>query len=176
MDSDPKEVYFNLYGIHCDPSTPLQWEKIAGSLSLPLPPSLSLTLLPFSLPEDWHPLALKFTPFQLTHTKYVATHYQIFLHYCCLHCWVRVLAGDQWESVFLLAGDDLSVHMYREYLLTEVSVFKHLTSSCFPSSTPFSLYSWHLLRSSQPLSSSLSSKIYPVVSQILIWKCQEQDG
>ena len=29
-DSDPKEVYFNLYGIHCDPSSSFQWERVAG--------------------------------------------------------------------------------------------------------------------------------------------------
>jgi len=29
-DSEPKEIFFNLYGIHCDPSEPFQWEKIAG--------------------------------------------------------------------------------------------------------------------------------------------------
>ena len=32
-----------------------------------------------------------------------------------------MLAGDQWDSVFLLAGDDLSVHMYREFHISEVS-------------------------------------------------------
>ena len=32
----------------------------------------------------------------------------------------RVLTGDQWESVFLLAGDDLAMHLYRESLLSEV--------------------------------------------------------
>lgn len=30
-----------------------------------------------------------------------------------------MLAGDQWDSVFLLAGDDLSVHVYREFLLSD---------------------------------------------------------
>ena len=30
-DSDVKEVYFNIYGIHCDPTAPFQWAKIAGA-------------------------------------------------------------------------------------------------------------------------------------------------
>ena len=33
---------------------------------------------------------------------------------------VRILAGDHWEDVFLLSGDDLKVHMYRETQEAEV--------------------------------------------------------
>ena len=33
-DSDVKEVYFNIYGIHCDPAAPFQWARIAGELEL----------------------------------------------------------------------------------------------------------------------------------------------
>ena len=29
-NSEPKEVYFNLYGVHCDPTSPFSWDKIAG--------------------------------------------------------------------------------------------------------------------------------------------------
>ena len=29
-DSDPKEFYFNLYGLHSIPSAPFNWDKIAG--------------------------------------------------------------------------------------------------------------------------------------------------
>ena len=28
--SDPKEIYFNLYGLHCPPSAPFHWDKVAG--------------------------------------------------------------------------------------------------------------------------------------------------
>ena len=30
-DAHPKEVYCNLYGIHCDPAQPFQWERVAGT-------------------------------------------------------------------------------------------------------------------------------------------------
>ena len=33
----------------------------------------------------------------------------------------RILAGDKWETVFLLSGDDLKVHMYKESFSSEVS-------------------------------------------------------
>ena len=32
-DSDPKEFYFNLYGLHSIPSAPFNWDKIAGKTS-----------------------------------------------------------------------------------------------------------------------------------------------
>ena len=74
-DSDPKEIFLNLYGIHCDPNAFFQWEKIAGAstilLSIWTIYSLLLTVLFFFFPEDWQPLNLKFIPFQLTHTQWV---------------------------------------------------------------------------------------------------------
>ena len=33
-DSDPKEIFLNLYGIHCDPNAFFQWEKIAGASTI----------------------------------------------------------------------------------------------------------------------------------------------
>ena len=73
-DSDPKEIFLNLYGIHCDPNAFFQWEKIAGAstilLSIWTIYLLLLTVL-FFFPEDWQPLNLKFIPFQLTHTQWV---------------------------------------------------------------------------------------------------------
>ena len=30
-NSEQKEVYFNLYGVHCDPTAPFSWDKIAGA-------------------------------------------------------------------------------------------------------------------------------------------------
>ena len=30
-DADVKEVYFNIYGIHCEPALPVQWSRIAGA-------------------------------------------------------------------------------------------------------------------------------------------------
>lgn len=72
-DSDPKEIFLNLYGIHCDPNAFFQWEKIAGASTILLSIwsiySLLLTILFFFFPEDWQPLNLKFIPFQLTHTQ-----------------------------------------------------------------------------------------------------------
>lgn len=42
---------------------------------------------------------------------------------------VRILAGDHWEDVFLLSGDDLKVHMYRETQEAEVlDFYSHMTS------------------------------------------------
>lgn len=32
---------------------------------------------------------------------------------------IRILAGDHWEPVFLVSGDDLKVHLYRGGLPTE---------------------------------------------------------
>ena len=35
----------------------------------------------------------------------------------------RILAGDHWEPVFLVAGDDNQVHLYREsHLSSEVGL------------------------------------------------------
>ena len=38
----------------------------------------------------------------------------------CASTPTRILAGDHWEYVFLLSGDDLQVHMYREVQEEEV--------------------------------------------------------
>ena len=32
-DSDPKEFYFNVYGLQCVPSDPFNWDKIAGTFT-----------------------------------------------------------------------------------------------------------------------------------------------
>ena len=32
----------------------------------------------------------------------------------------RICIGDHWETVFLLSGDDLKIHMYREIQVSEV--------------------------------------------------------
>lgn len=29
-NSEPKEVFFNLYGVKCDPEAPFSWDKVAG--------------------------------------------------------------------------------------------------------------------------------------------------
>ena len=34
----------------------------------------------------------------------------------------RILAGDHWETIFLLTGDDLSVHLYQEMDQAEVGM------------------------------------------------------
>eukprot|EP00731_Ephydatia_muelleri_P027782 Em0019g655a len=44
--------------------------------------------------DDWQTMNLSFTPFQLLHTQ--------------------ILVDNHWEAVFLLSGDDLCVHMFRE--------------------------------------------------------------
>jgi hypothetical protein len=91
-DSDPKEFYFNLYGLHSIPSAPFNWDKIA---------------------EDWQARPLNFTPFQLMHTQ--------------------ILAGDHWETVFLLTGDDLNVHLYQEIRQAEEVSFEETpTGRWFP--------------------------------------------
>jgi len=43
-DSDPKEIFLNLYGIHCDPNASFQWEKIAGASTI-LPSTCKYSLL-----------------------------------------------------------------------------------------------------------------------------------
>jgi hypothetical protein len=90
-DSDPKEFYFNLYGLHCLPSAPFRWDKVA---------------------EDWQARPLNFTPFQLMHTQ--------------------ILAGDHWETVFLLTGDDLNVHLYQEIQQAELSFEETSVARWFP--------------------------------------------
>ena len=90
----------------------------------PPPPSI-ITLLPA---EDWQPISLKFVPFQLTHTESVCLPQPHTLtpphtpsHTCTLtrsHV-PRVFVGGRSESVFLLPGDDLKVHLYRETFLPE---------------------------------------------------------
>jgi hypothetical protein len=54
-------------------------------------------------------------------------------------CMYRIVTGDQWESVFLLAGDDLAVHLYRESLLSEVWPSFSLSLSSPPPSLSLSL-------------------------------------
>ena len=51
------------------------------------------------------------------------------IHSCVYVCMYRIVTGDQWESVFLLAGDDLAMHLYRESLLSEVRPSFSLLSS-----------------------------------------------
>lgn len=46
--SKPKDVYFNVYGLHCDPNSSLNWEQIA---------------------EDWTAVSLQFIPYKLLHTE-----------------------------------------------------------------------------------------------------------
>ncbi len=31
-NSEPKEVFFNLYGVKCDPEAPFSWDKVAGDM------------------------------------------------------------------------------------------------------------------------------------------------
>lgn len=48
--------------------------------------------------------------------------YTTVLIMCMLvHRECRLLSGDQWETVFLLPGDDRKVHMYKEVWQSEVS-------------------------------------------------------
>lgn len=56
-------------------------------------------------------------PHVLNITKYV----------CGTSLIIRILAGDHWEDVFLLSGDDLKVHLYRETQEAEV----HNSSTSF---------------------------------------------
>ena len=64
--------------------------------------------------EDWQALDLKFTPFQLTHTQ--------------------IMIGDDYETVFLLSGDDLKVHLYRKVLRNDEVCFQeeHSVTMLFP--------------------------------------------
>lgn len=54
---------------------------------------------------------------------------------------VRILAGDHWEDVFLLSGDDLKVHMYRETQEAEVHLLFVYDKSA---SSWGSVFSWHI--------------------------------
>lgn len=31
-NSEPKEIFFNLYGVKCDPEAPFSWDKVAGAV------------------------------------------------------------------------------------------------------------------------------------------------
>ncbi|XP_065921007.1 KICSTOR complex protein kaptin-like [Dysidea avara] len=67
-----------------------------------------------SIADDWQTLPLSFVPFQLTHTQ--------------------VLISDQWETVFLLSGDDMKVHVFRlvENSEAESTIYEEPCHSWFP--------------------------------------------
>ena len=94
------------------------------------------TALLFFLPEDWQPLNLKFIPFQLTHTQWVPSFHCVcgLTHHFKFPCH-RILVEGKRETVFLLSGDDLKVHLYREeWRLSEVCVctWEKYSSNCDP--------------------------------------------
>ena len=35
-NSEPKEIFFNLYGVKCDPEAPFSWDKVAGAVVMRL--------------------------------------------------------------------------------------------------------------------------------------------
>lgn len=65
--------------------------------------------------DDWQTINLSFTPFQLLHTQ--------------------ILVEKHWETVFLLSGDDLCVHMFRETTDNNVCYKEVSSAEWFPELT-----------------------------------------
>ena len=125
-----KEAFFNLYGIHSNHlSSVFKWENIIGKRNVVASVGI-LRYIAHRRLADYEPF-LHSIPAS-AHTVSASIHPLVHIEVIPPSLPKRILVDNHWEAVFLLSGDDLCVHMFRETADDNVS----LVSTYFPNLLP----------------------------------------